>query len=152
MSANELSYAIALPEFDGIIHSLPVTTQELGSDGYHYREILTERITKLVAKAKKVGSSKKKEQFCEKIAIVFHNYPPTNSNIGSAASLDSIESVRLLLKKLQDEGYNVPTIPQDTKEFIELITSNATNDERFISEQQLKKLMASFRNNNMKSF
>ena len=139
MSANELSYAIALPEFDGIIHSLPVTTQELGSDGYHYREILTDRVIKLVAKAKKWAVLRKKNNFSKKIAIVFHNYPPTNSNIGSATSLDSIESVRLLLKKLQDEGYNVPNIPQDTKEFIELITSNATNDERFISEQQLKK-------------
>ena len=37
----------------------------------------------------------------KKIAIVFHNYPPTNSNIGSAASLDSIESVRLLLEEMQ---------------------------------------------------
>ena len=138
MSANELSYAIALPEFDGIIHSLPVTTQELGEDGYHFKYIIEERIIKLIAKAKKWAMLKHKNNYEKKVAIVFHNYPPTNSNIGSAASLDSIESVRLLLKRLQEEGYNVDTIPNDTKEFIDLITSHATNDDRFISDEQIK--------------
>ena len=66
MSANELSYAIALPEFDGIIHSLPVTTQELGEDGYHFKYIIEERIIKLIAKAKKWAMLKHKNNYEKK--------------------------------------------------------------------------------------
>lgn len=138
LTANEVSYAVAMPEFDGIIHSVPVSTNEERADGTHYRKPLFERIDTLARKAKKWALLRHKDNKDKKIAIVFHNYPPTNSNIGSAACLDSIESIRLMLEKMQKQGYKVDRIPGSNQEFIEDITAHATNDRRFISEQLLR--------------
>lgn len=82
----------------------------------------------------------------------FHNYPPTNSNIGSAASLDSIESVRLLLEEMQKQGYRLDNIPTDSQSFINDITAHATNDRRFISEALLEKADGKLEKLDYKSF
>ena len=58
----------------------------------------------------------------KKIAIIFHNYPPRNSNIGSAIGLDTIESIRRVLAAMRERGYKVDWIPEDTKEFIKQLT------------------------------
>lgn len=56
---------------------------------------------------------------------IFHNYPPTNSNIGSAAGMDSPESIRLLLAKMRELGYKIDSIPEDSQSFMnELIALN----------------------------
>lgn len=134
MTANEVSYAVAMPEFDGIIHAVPVSTNEEREDGSHYREPLLTRIDMLARKAKKWALLRHKKNRDKRVAIVFHNFPPDNSHIGSAASLDSIESVRLLLEEMQKQGYGVDHIPENSQTFIEEITAHATNDRRYISE------------------
>ena len=58
-----------------------------------------------------------------KVAIILHNYPPKNSNIGSAAGLDTPESVRRLLQVMQDEGYTVDTVPETSAELMDIVTS-----------------------------
>ena len=118
--------------------SVPVSTNEEREDGTHYRMPLADRIDMLARKARKLASLRYKKPCDKKIAIVFHNYPPTNSNIGSAASLDSIESVRLLLEEMQKQGYRLDNIPTDSQAFVKDITAHATNDRRFISEALLE--------------
>lgn len=135
LTANEVSYAVAMPEFDGVLHSVPVTTREELADGSHTRFALTERINMLARKVKKWAMLRHKPNKDKKVAIVFHNYPPTNSNIGSAACLDSIESIRLLLAELEEKGYSVDHIPENSQAFIEEVTAHATNDRRFISDK-----------------
>ena len=139
LTPNEVSYAVCMPEFDGALHSVPVSTNEEREDGTHYRMPLADRIDMLARKARKLASLRYKKPCEKKIAIVFHNYPPTNSNIGSAASLDSIESVRLLLEEMQKQGYRLDNIPTGSQSFINDITAHATNDRRFISEALLEK-------------
>ena len=138
LTPNEVSYAVCMPEFDGALHSVPVSTNEENDDGTHYRKPIKERIDMLARKAGKLASLRYKKPCDKKIAIVFHNYPPTNSNIGSAASLDSIESVRLLLEEMQKQGYRLDNIPTDSQAFVKDITAHATNDRRFISEALLE--------------
>lgn len=134
----EVSIAVSLPEFDGVIHSVPIAARVKDDVGEVTWQVMEERMARLAAKAKKWALLKKKPNKDKKIAIVFHNYPPTNSNIGSAAGLDSPESVRRLLAKMRDAGYTVATIPEDSKAFMKLLTDNATNDRRFISAAQVK--------------
>lgn len=138
LTANEVSYAVAMPEFDGVLHSVPVSTNEENEDGTHYKKPLPARIDMLARKAKKWGLLRHKANKDKKVAIVFHNFPPDNGHIGSAASLDSIESIRLLLRTLSDLGYQVDTLPEDTKEFMADMTAHATNDRRYISEKLLE--------------
>lgn len=137
MNAMEVSISVSLPEFDGVIHGVPVASKKLFDNGDIRYLPIAERIGRMVSKAKKWANLKRKPNSEKKIAIIFHNYPPRNSNIGSAFGLDSIESVRCLLARMQAQGYKIDHLPVDTKEFIEELTANATNDKELLSEKQI---------------
>lgn len=138
MNAMEVSISISLPEFDGVIHGVPVATKkELDNGDIRYVPI-AERIAHMISKARKWAALRHKANAGKKVAIIFHNYPPKNSNIGSGLGLDTIESVRLLLANMKERGYKVDFIPQDTKEFIKILTSHATNDRSMLSAKQLE--------------
>lgn len=128
---------MSLPEFDGIIHSCPVTTMERDAEGKQVTQEIAERMNMLVRKAKKLALLRIKPNAEKKIAIVFHNHPSTNSNIGSCSAIDSIESVRLLLQDLRDASYVVDHIPADRQEFIDELIAGATNDRDYMSEKQI---------------
>lgn len=137
MNAMEVSISVALPEFDGIVHGVPIASKKVLDNGDVRYLPIAERVERMVSKAAKWASLRRKENGEKKIAIIFHNYPPRNSNIGSALGLDTIESIRRLLALMKEQGYRVASIPQDGKEFIRLLTSNATNDRAMLSEKQL---------------
>lgn len=138
MSASEISYGIAMPEFDGIIHSVPMSTREETDMGSHAKQPMLERIELLIRKARKWAILRHKSNSEKKVGIVFHNYPPTNSNIGSASCLDSPESVRLLLAEMGKLGYSVDHVPENSQVFMDELISHATNDRRFITERQIR--------------
>lgn len=138
MTAMEMAVSIAMPEFDGIIHGVPVAGRDTITDSHSAYLPITERIHSIVRKAGKWAQLRHKPNCDKKIAIVFHNYPATNSNIGSAAGLDSPESVRLLLARMSDLGYQVDHIPTNSQEFMDEIIAHATNDRRYLTEDQVK--------------
>lgn len=137
MNAMEVSISVALPEFDGVIHGVPVATKKVLENGDVRYLPIAERVQRIVSKAGKWARLRRKANGDKKIAIVFHNYPPRNSNIGSAVGLDTIESIRRLLKLLQERGYKVDSIPADGREFIKQLTSNATNDRAMLNDKQI---------------
>jgi len=138
MTPMEISVSVSLPEFDGIIHSIPIATKEENERGLISYVPIPERISLLIRKAEKWARLRSKPNAEKKVGIVFHNYPAVNSNIGSAAGLDSPESVRLLLTEMARQGYVIDHIPQDSKSFMEELISHATNDRRFITEKQIR--------------
>lgn len=119
MSAVEVAISITMPEFDGALHSVPVAGKYRDEDNIIYYVPMAERIERLVSKASKWAALRHKANKDKKIAIIFHNYPPTNSNIGTALGMDSPESVRLLLSVLKREGYVIDHIPENSKCFME---------------------------------
>lgn len=137
MNPMEVSIAISLPEFDGTIHGVPIGYKKVLENGdVRYLPIM-ERVQRMVSKARKWASLRRKANADKKIAIIFHNYPPRNSNIGSALGLDTIESIRRVLVAMKERGYKVDSIPEDTKEFIKELTANATNDKALLTEKQI---------------
>ena len=138
MNAMEISISVSMPELDGIIHSLPIANQKILDNGDYSYIPIAERIHQTVNKARKWAVLRHKSNNQKKIAIIFHNYPPSNSNIGSAVGLDSIESIQLLLARMQQCGYKIDHIPVDGKAFITELTSNATNDKTMLTETQLE--------------
>ena len=137
MNPMEISISVTSPEFDGVIHGVPVANKTFLKNGDIHYQPIEERITSMVKKAAKWASLRRKANREKKVAIIFHNYPPSNASIGSAVGLDSIESVRLLLLELQRQGYQIPYLPASGKELLELITHNATNDMQLLNEQQV---------------
>lgn len=145
MTPVDISISISLPEFDGDIHGVPVACKKILPNGEIRYTPIMERLVHMVHKAGKWARLRRKENSEKKIAIIFHNYPPKNSNIGNALGMDSIESVRILLKEMENRGYRVDFIPEDSESFIKILTSHATNDKALLTEKQLaeaKKLPA----------
>lgn len=139
MDTVELSCNVVEPEFDGVIHGGPLSTKEYGSDGNVRYAPVAERIEAYADKVKKWIVLSRKENRDKRIAIIFHNYPPTNDSIGSAQGLDSFASVIRLLEAMQKSGYVVDQTPESTDALCRRITSGITNDRRFLTEQQLDK-------------
>ena len=111
MNAMEISISISLPEFDGIIHGVPIACKKVLSNGDVRYQPIPERVERMASKAAKWARLRHKANAEKKIAIIFHNYPPRNSNIGSALGLDTIESIRRVLATMRERGYRVDTIP-----------------------------------------
>lgn len=137
MNAMEISISVTMPEFDGIIHGMPIAAKHVKEDGEVEYLPIPERMRAMVSRAGAWARLHRKPNAEKKIAIVFHNYPPKNSNIGSAYGLDSIESVRRLLGLMKEAGYQVDFIPQDTEDFMKRLTSQATNDRSMLTEEQV---------------
>ena len=134
----EVSMSVAMPEFDGVIHAVPLAAKVRDESGEVCYAALDERMERIVAKARKWAALRRKSNAEKKIAVIFHNYPPTNANIGSAAGLDSPESVLRLLTAMRAAGYVIDEIPESSKAFMKLLTDHATNDRRFMSAQQAR--------------
>lgn len=144
MNPVEISISISMPEFDGIIHGVPVAAKHMKENGEVEYLPISERMAFMVSKAKKWALLRSKENKDKKIAIIFHNYPPTNASIGSAFGLDSIESIRLLLQRMKKEGYRVDFIPEDTESFIKTLTAHATNDISMLTDKQVEECNKNF--------
>ena len=136
MNAMEISISVTMPEFDGIIHGMPIAAKHVKEDGEVEYLPIPERMCAMVSRAGAWARLHAKANAEKKIAIIFHNYPPKNSNIGSAYGLDSIESVRRLLGRMKEAGYLVDFIPEDTEDFIRRLTAQATNDRSMLTEEQ----------------
>jgi cobaltochelatase CobN len=144
MNPVEISISVSMPEFDGIIHGVPVAAKHMKENGEVEYLPISERMAFMVSKAKKWALLRSKENKDKKIAIIFHNYPPTNASIGSAFGLDSIESIRLLLQRMKKEGYRVDFIPEDTESFIKTLTAHATNDISMLTDKQVEECILTF--------
>jgi cobaltochelatase CobN len=138
ISATEVAFSVTLPEFDGVVHSVPVAGKEDGGEGQSCYIPIRERIKLLARKAGKWAALRFKANAAKKVAVILHNYPPANSNLGSAAGLDSPESVRRILAALQEQGYRVDHIPADSRSLMAELGQRATNDRRFLTDIRIR--------------
>jgi len=139
----DITISIAMPEFDGILITVPVAAREhsekdplTGAKIVRY-EPIPERISKIVrfslnwAKLRHIPTEQKK------VAIIFHNYPPRNDQIGTAFGLDSPASVLNILRDMEDTGYKLDSLPESGQTLIEEIIDRVTNDRRWTSSEEL---------------
>ncbi len=141
LSPTEVAIGVSMPEFDGVLHGVPVACKKVLPNGDVCYLPIAERLAQMVKKAKKWALLRRKQNSEKKIAVIFHNYPPRNSNIGSALGLDSVESVRRLLALLKERGYQVDHLPADGNELIAQITANATNDKNMLGSRRIEEAM-----------
>jgi len=143
LSTMDLPSSVAMPEFDGILITVPVAAMKLseihlltGTKTVTF-EPIPERVEKLVrlslnwAKLKRIPNKEKKA------AIIFHNYPPGNDTIGHAFGLDSSVSVLNILRNMRKAGYQLDFLPEKGQELIEIIIKGLTNDRRWASSEEL---------------
>lgn len=138
-----LSWSVFQPEFDGQIITYPISSRETVETSTGTRKVsasIEERanqVAKLAINYAKLTGKPNKEK---KIAIILHNNPPSNTNIGGAAGLDTPASVFNMITRMQESGITTDYSFEDGKDIIDRIIAGLTNDSRWSSpENMLKK-------------
>lgn len=115
VNPGEFLISILLPELDGGILSMPVGVMADGKQENDLSRLsdaelpeiepMQERIETLCRRLDKLIELQKKKNADKKLAVVFYNYPPGESNVFGGAFLDTFASAAELLKQLKQAGY-----------------------------------------------
>ena len=139
----DVSMSVAMPEFDGILISVPVAARErteidplTGARITRYIPI-EERIQKIVKLSLNWARLRRVPNQNKRVAIILHNYPPRNDRIGTAFGLDTPVSVWNIMRDLKNEGYVIDHLPKDGQKLIEDMLDKVTNDRRWSSLEEM---------------
>ncbi len=136
LTTAEIAYDVAFPEYDGQIITIPHSSTV--RDGIGIRHVpIKERTRSVVEMAVRWGRLKHTPNKDRKVAILFYMYPPEMSNGGSAAGLDTFQSISDLLHRMKDEGYSLDWVPEGREELTERIMSGITNDINWVDEKEM---------------
>ena len=126
LSPIEVITQITLPELDGCIEPiLPCGHEESGFDqniGTKVKAMtpIPDRLDRIAGRMEGWLRLKRKENAEKKVAIILYNYPPDESGVGAAGYLNTMESIKKLLKTLKEEGY---TTDEPSEDIDKLFTS-----------------------------
>jgi cobaltochelatase CobN len=125
----ETTIAITLPELDGQIEGLVLSTNQdegNGSDVVRTFEPVEDRVEKAASRIANWVKLRKKPNSEKKVAIVLFNYPPGKDNLGNVSYLDTFQSLIRLLDAMREDGFSVSGYPRTRHEFVRLITKKNT--------------------------
>ncbi|TYT60945.1 cobaltochelatase subunit CobN [Natrialba swarupiae] len=143
----ELALSVALPEFDGNVITHPVSGKErtddeagMGSAPKHHFPI-ADRIDHATRLAVNWATLRHTPNEEKNVAVVLHNYPPSDDGIGTAFGLDSPESTVNLLSELEARGYDLGgEMPEDGQTLVEKLTSQLTLEDRWVAPEDVRDL------------
>jgi len=143
----ELALSVALPEFDGNVITHPISGKERTDDAagigsapkQHFpiedRVDHAARLAVNWARLRHVPNEEKR------VAVVLHNYPPSDDGIGTAFGLDTPESTVNLLNELRTRGYDLGgKTPPDGATLINELTAQLTLDDRWVAPEDVREL------------
>jgi cobaltochelatase CobN len=140
----ELALSVALPEFDGNVITHPISGKERMDDAsdigsapkQHFP--IDDRIDHAVRLAVHWARLRHLPNDEKKVAVVLHNYPPSDDGIGTAFGLDSPASAVNLLETLSDRGYALNSLPTSGQELVETLTAQLTLDDRWVAPEDVR--------------
>lgn len=103
---------VAIPELDGATEPFVFGGMSMSAEEPLALEERCARIARRLARWNRLRTAPRDEL---KLAFVLFSFPPNKGNLGTAADLDVFPSLRAILEKLKDEGYDVE-LPRDTDE------------------------------------
>ncbi|MDD1727547.1 MAG: cobaltochelatase subunit CobN, partial [Methanospirillum sp.] len=118
----DAAWAVAMPEFEGVIEPIYLGSSKSMDDGDYYREAVPDRARKISRRVKKWISLAQKPVSERKVTFIFHNNPCTGveASVGGASHLDSLESVARIMHTMKDRGYTI-TPPENGETLIKTI-------------------------------
>ena len=137
LSKAEFNMSVIWPELDGQIITVPIASNEGGMRMKRYSPI-DDRIDHLARMMKSWAIISRIPRSERKIAILMYQSRPETGRIGSAAGLDTIESVNDMLIRFDKEGYTLDHVPANGKELIDEILDNITNDLEWSSPERVR--------------
>ncbi len=143
----ELALSVALPEFDGNVITHPISGKERTDDEagigsapkQHFPiEDRIEHAASLTVNWAQLRHTPNDEK---NVAVVLHNYPPSDDGIGTAFGLDSPDSTVNLLAELRARKYDLGgEFPDSGQELIETLTAQLTLDDRWVAPEDVRDL------------
>ena len=143
----ELALSVALPEFDGNVITHPISGKERTDDEagigtapkQHFP--IEDRVDHAAELAVNWASLRHTPNADKQVAVVLHNYPPSDDGIGTAFGLDSPESTVNLLDELDARGYNLGGgYADDGQQLIDRLTAQLTLDDRWVAPEDVREL------------
>jgi cobaltochelatase CobN len=121
-----VSFSLTRPEIMGMSDPTLVSCSRPGPDGSMERktvEPIAEQVERLAGRTMAWAALQRKPNAEKKVAILLHNPPckGLEATIGNAGSLDALQSVVEVLRRLAAEGYAVSEIPADGEALLKLI-------------------------------
>ncbi|WP_408959199.1 cobaltochelatase subunit CobN [Natrinema sp. 74] len=140
----ELALSVALPEFDGNVITHPISGKErtddeagIGSAPKHHFPI-ADRIDHATRLAVNWAELRHTPNEDKQVAVVLHNYPPSDDGIGTAFGLDSPESTVNLLEELDARGYDLgDNMPDSGQSLVEKLTAQLTLEDRWVAPEDV---------------
>jgi len=141
----ELALSVALPEFDGNVITHPISGKErtddeagIGSAPKQHFPI-EDRVEHAASLAVNWARLRHLDNDEKQVAVVLHNYPPSDDGIGTAFGLDTPESTVNLLDELDARGYDLGgQTPPEGQALIERLTSQLTLDDRWVAPEDVR--------------
>jgi cobaltochelatase CobN len=143
----ELALSVALPEFDGNVITHPISGKERTDDEagigtapkQHFP--IEKRVAHAAELAVNWASLRHTPNEDKRVAVVLHNYPPSDDGIGTAFGLDSPESAVNLLAELDSRGYDLDgRFPESGQQLMERLTAQLTLDDRWVAPEDVRDL------------
>ncbi|AQL43965.1 cobaltochelatase subunit CobN [Halorientalis sp. IM1011] len=143
----ELALSVALPEFDGNVITHPISGKERTDDAadigsapkQHFP--IDDRVDHAARLAVNWAELRHTPNEDKQVAVVLHNYPPSDDGIGTAFGLDSPESTVNLLDELRARGYEMGgDVPTDGQSLIDDLTAQLTLDDRWVAPEDVREL------------
>ncbi|WP_254841019.1 cobaltochelatase subunit CobN [Natronomonas marina] len=143
----ELALSVALPEFDGNVITHPISGKErtddeagIGSAPKQHFPI-DDRVDHAARLAVNWATLRHTSNEEKNVAVVLHNYPPSDDGIGTAFGLDSPESTVNLLQELRERGYDLGgRTPTNGQALIDQLTAQLTLDDRWVAPADVRDL------------
>jgi cobaltochelatase CobN len=142
LSPMDVAMAVAIPEFDGRIVSVPFSFKEtvdaddvLGSPVTAYRT-RPDRVARVAGLAVRLARLRRTPPAEKRVALVLSAYPTKRSRLGNAVGLDTPASVIDLLRALRDAGFRVDRIPESGDDLMAELADALTYERDTLSPVQ----------------
>ena len=124
---------------DSII-TVPFACAEIDKDGKRVSRPIPDRVMRIANLSKAYAELRRIPPAQRKVVIML--WAPQIDRIGTAAGLDTFQSLVSILRTMKDEGYTIDRIPADGKELVDEIMGGVTNDTEWLSPQDIKERAA----------
>ncbi len=142
LSPMDVAMAVAIPEFDGRIVTVPFSFKEtvdaddvLGSPVTAYRT-RPDRVARVAGLAVRLARLRGTPPAQKRVALVLSAYPTKRSRLGNAVGLDTPASVVNLLHAMRDAGFRVDRIPASGDDLMMELADALTYERDTLSPSQ----------------
>jgi cobaltochelatase CobN len=140
VSPMDAAMQVAVPEFDGRLISVPFSFKEEGADGIPVYVADPERAARVAGTATSLARLRHVGNEHKRVGVVLSSYPTKHSRVGNAVGLDTPVSAVVLLRALEEAGYDLGGLDisgLDGDTLIHRLIAAGGHDVEWLTEDQM---------------